>query len=293
MLLEDVFQKDYEKDTVSGAGVYTEDKKTLFLLSADDLQTGVSYVESVCVPHLSHKYSIRKDAIVIRCVGADEKWLKSILSEAQRMGNGCLTVSRVGQFGEDVIRIFYDSATPKMLTDDVLRFLVEKLNENIYALDDTPLEVQLIQLLRLRGRRVSVAESFTGGGVGKRIVSISGASDVYFEGLNTYAESSKMQRLGVSEYTLRTQGAVSEQTAYEMAAGLLATGNCQVAISTTGLAGPNSDSSGLPVGLCCIGIGIEDKVYVYRYRLDGDRETITQTAINYALFLACKQIKNL
>ena len=291
--LEDVFQRNYERDTVLGEGVYTQDRKTLFLLSADDKKTGVSYVESVCVPHMNDKYVIRKDSIVVRCVGADERWLQGILAQAEEMGDGKLTVVRTGRFGEDVIRVFYDSSTPKMLIDDVLRFLVDRLNENIYALDDTPLEVRLVQLLRLRGRKISVAESFTGGGLGKRIVSVSGASAVYFEGLNTYAETSKIQRLGVTEYTLRTQGAVSEQTAYEMAAGLLATGNCQVAISTTGLAGPNGDDSGLPVGICCIGVGIEDKVYVYRYRLDGDREAITQTAINYALFLACKQMKNL
>lgn len=292
-VLSDVFQRAFEQQTPSGIGVYAQAEKTLFVLSADCPQTGAEYVESVCVPHLNHKYATRIQSLVIRCIGADAKWLNGLIEQAERMAGGQLSIVCSHCYADAVIRIFYDSATPKMLVDDVLRFLADRLEENIYALDDTPLEVQLVRLLRLRGKRISVAESFTGGGVGQKIISVSGASEVYFEGLNTYAESSKMQRLGVTEYTLRTQGAVSEQTAYEMASGLLATGNCQLAISTTGLAGPNGDSSGLPVGSCCIGIGVEDKVYVYRYRLDGDRETITKVAIDYALFLAYKHLKNL
>ena len=114
---------------------------------------------------------------------------------------------------------------------------------------------------------------------------------MYFEGLNTYNERSKIQRLGVSEFTLNTRGAVSDETAYEMATGLLNTGNCDLAIATTGLAGPKTDRSMLPVGLCYIAIGTQERVFVYRYKFDGTREEITETAINYALFLAYKQLK--
>ena len=96
----------------------------------------------------------------------------------------------------------------------------------------------------------------------------------------------------MNDYTLQTHGAVSPQTAYEMAAGLLRTGDVQVAIATTGLAGPQGDGSGLPVGTCCIAVGVDDKIFVSRYKLDGNRKQITETAINYALFLACKQLKN-
>ena len=88
-------------------------------------------------------------------------------------------------------------------------------------------------------------------------------------------------------------GAVSEQTAYEMALGLLNTGDCDIAITTTGLAGPKSDRSMLPVGLCFIAVGTKEKVYVYRYKFDGDRTAVTEKAINYALFTAFKQLKNI
>jgi PncC family amidohydrolase len=154
------------------------------------------------------------------------------------------------------------------------------------------MEEQLVNALKLRRRKLSVAESFTGGGIAKRITSVSGASEVYFEGLNTYNENAKIKRLGVSEYTLRTLGAVSDQTAYEMAYGLLNTGDCDIAVATTGLAGPKSDRSQLPVGLCYIAVGTKERIRVYRYIFEGDRQEITEKAINYALFLAYKQIKN-
>ena len=180
-----------------------------------------------------------------------------------------------------------------MLMDDVLRRCVEELEASIYAMEDSSLEQQLVQMLKLRGRTLSVAESFTGGGIASRITSVSGASEVYFEGINAYNETSKIKRLGVSPQTLEKYGAVSEQTAYEMAVGLLRTGDCNVAIATTGLAGPNTDRSGLPVGLCYIAVGTTERIRVYQYHFDGTREDITKKAINYALYLAYMQLKDL
>ncbi len=291
-MLKETFNHEYFQGTTSGAGTYEENGKTLFLLAEDCAESGADYVGGVCVPYLHKKYATRYERMVLRAVGAKNGYVKELIERARALGGGKLTVCRKKRYDEDVIEIFYDGNTPKMLTDDVLRLFADGLQESLYALDDTPLEAQLVQLLKLRGKRISVAESFTGGGVAKRIVSVSGASEVYFEGLNTYNELSKIKRLGVADYTLRTMGAVSEQTAYEMAAGLLSTGDCELAIATTGLAGPKSDKSGLPVGLCCIAVGIDDKVYVCRYKFDGTREEITEKAIQYALFLACRQLKN-
>ena len=155
------------------------------------------------------------------------------------------------------------------------------------------MEQQLISLLKLRGKRLSVAESFTGGGLAKRIVSVSGASEVYFECINTYNEASKIKRLGVSTYTIGTMGAVCEQTAYEMALGLLGTGDCDIAVATTGLAGPKTDRSMLPVGLCYSAVGTKERICVYKFKFDGSREEIMEKAINYALFSAYKQLKNI
>ena len=233
------------------------------------------------------------DKTEIRSIGAKEAQIKALIERAQSFDGGKVEYRHTRRFGEDVIELSYAEDISKRLSEDVLRVFADGLQESIYSLDGTSLPAPLVWLLKLRDKKISVAESFTGGGIARKITSVSGASEVYFEGLNTYSELSKIKRLGVSEYTLNTFGAVSEQTAYEMAAGLMATGDCDICITTTGIAGPNTDRSGLPVGLCYIAVGTQERVFVYRYKFDGTREEITETAINYALFLAYKQLKNM
>ena len=231
--------------------------------------------------------------MVIRTVGAKKEHVEAVLQEVNLRGKNQIACHHVRVHDEDTIKIRYETSVSKMLIDELLRFVVEELNDSIYALEDVALETQLVSLLKVRGRTLSVAESFTGGGIAKRITSVSGASEVYFEGINAYNEGSKIRRLGVSPQTLVKYGAVSEQTAYEMVLGLLNTGTCNIAVATTGLAGPNSDGSGLPVGLCYLAVGSQEKIRVYKYRFDGTREEITEKAINYALYLTYKQLRNI
>lgn len=289
--IEETFSQEYFQGVENGMGVYSENGKSWFLLFIG--AQGESFLKSVCFPFLDKKYGLSHAKCTLRLVGADGAKLSAFLREMEERSGGKLRILHRQLYGEDCIDLLYDQTTPKMLIDEAVREVAERFGESLYALEDTPLEKQLVDLLKLRGKKIAVAESFTGGGVGRRIVGVAGASQVFVEGLNTYSESSKMKRLGVSEHTLRSYGAVSKETAYEMAAGLLRTGDAQISIATTGLAGPESDGSGLPVGVCCIAVGIEDKVFVSRYKLNGNRTEITETAINYALFLACKGLKNI
>ncbi len=288
-----IFIDSAQTNEFGGAGIYAQKKCTLFLLSADESETGIGFVQTACAPYLEKKYGVRYEETVIRCLGANEERVRALLGEAERLGGGKVRIQRSRKYDEDVIGIVYDSISPKMLVDDVIRLFAEGLGDTVYALNDVSLEEQLVTLLKLRNKKLSVAESFTGGGLARRITSVSGASAVYFEGINAYDERSKMKRLGVSEYNLRTAGAVSDQTAYEMVLGLLNTGDCDIAIATTGLAGPKSDRSMLPVGLCYIAVGTKEKIYVYRYKFDGKRKDITEKGINYALFMAYKHLKNI
>ena len=275
----------------NGTSVFADKQKTLFLLPAD--KQSVSAVKELCIPFLQRKYGKRTDTIVIRSVGANALRVDSLIAEAKRIDNGILQYAHTRRFDEDVLSIVYDERASKLLLDDVVRIFVDGLGDTVYALNDISLAEQLVELLKLRKKKISVAESFTGGGIARRLVSVPGVSEVYFEGLNTYNERSKMKRLGVSEYTLHTFGAVSDQTAYEMAAGLIESGDADIAIATTGLAGPNTDRSMLPVGLCFIAVGVKERIFVYRYKFDGTREEITEKAIQYALFLAYKQLKKM
>jgi len=288
-----VFQEQSFHGDANGAGIFGEQEKTLFLLALDSVEWGEEYAKTVCVPYLQKKSGVKRARIVIRTVGANSMRVKSLIDRAKELDGGRITYLHTRRYDEDIIEILYGEDAPKMLVDDLLRLFADGLDGSVYAMDDTPLAEQLITLLKLRGKKISVAESFTGGGIARKLTSVSGASEVYFEGLNTYNELSKIKRLGVSDYTLATMGAVSDQAAYEMAAGLIATGDCDISIATTGIAGPKSDRSMQPVGLCYIAVGTKESIFVYRYKFDGRRKEITETAINYALYQAYKHLKKI
>lgn len=272
-----------------GLGILRGAKKHVFLLFSDgENRLQFSDIKSV----LDTKYGLSYGSTVVRAVGVPKKLLDETLSSVRGLFVGGTANFKVTDDYDDVrIEIIYSSKTPKMAVDGAVREIVKRLNDFVYALEDVTLAEQLYRLLKLRRMKISVAESFTGGGVSKRLVEVSGVSEVYFEGLNTYSNEAKMQRLGVAELTLNQRGAVSAETAYQMAVGLIKTGNCEVAISTTGIAGPKSDNTSKPVGLAYIGIGVEDDIAVYKFNFAGDRKTVTETAINHALFLAYKRLK--
>lgn len=239
---------------------------------------------------LNNKYGKRYDKFYIKCVGAPAKLINETIQKASEE-SAEMSFSVYDDYGDCTIEVSYSSNTPKMVADGVQRKFVTALQDYIYALEDITLAQRLFQLLQLRRMKISVAESFTGGGVGKRLVEVAGISEVYFEGLNTYANESKILRLGVKELTLKQYGAVSGEVAYEMAEGLIKTNNCDVSIATTGIAGPKSDGSQKPVGLAYIAIGLRERIDVYKFNFKGDRLAITNAAINQALFLAYKTLK--
>ena len=151
---------------------------------------------------------------------------------------------------------------------------------------NSELSARLNKILAEKKLTISVAESFTSGRISVEIVKTPGASKIFFEGAVTYHNDAKMQRLNVSKETLERYGAVSPECAYEMATGLLKGGNCDIAVSSTGIAGPASDDTSKPVGLCFIGVAVRAGVYVYEYHLSGSREDITEAATSEALYLA-------
>lgn len=266
-----------------------ETEKCLFaVLPAGE--RGAEIVNAETVARVDRRRRNSYCRIVLRAISPPADKLRAALSQAEEAGRGRLTLHTGDKFGCTRIEVIYDSETPKMTVDEVVRILASGLGDSVYALEDVSIAQRLCEALKLHRLHIAVAESFTAGGVGRAIVSVPGASAVFYEGLNTYDNRSKIDRLGVSEYTLMSKGAVSDEVAYEMAAGLISQGNCDVAIATTGIAGPASDQTNKPVGLCFLAIGTKERVRVFRYRLTGNRETITETAINLALFLAYREI---
>ena len=127
-------------------------------------------------------------------------------------------------------------------------------------------EKKIAKILIKESIKVATAESCTGGLVSSRLTDISGSSSYIFQNLVTYANEAKEELLGVKKETIEKYGVVSEEVALEMVNGLLNKYNCDVAISTTGIAGPTGGSDRKPVGLICIGIGSKDMQKTYSYK---------------------------
>lgn len=230
------------------------------------------------------------DTFVFKHFG-DSGFLKSKLEEIKRQLNSTVKIVVKSKYGDSLINLAFDNGDQTQT--EFLRQTSISFGDTLYADYDTTLQERLFSALTLHGKKVSFAESFTAGRVASSVISIPNASKIVYEGIVSYSNESKMNRLGVKEEDLRTLGAVSSKVAYEMALGLLRIKDCDLAISTTGIAGPKSDDTKKPVGLCFIGIGMKDGIHVYKREFSGNREEITETAKNTALFLALKKIKNL
>ena len=154
------------------------------------------------------------------------------------------------------------------------------------------LEEKIVKELQNRGYTITTAESCTGGLLAGRILNVSGASAVYNEGHITYSNEAKERLLGVSHDTLEQYGAVSEQTAAEMAVGAAKAANANVGLSTTGIAGPGGGTPEKPVGLVYVGCAINGGVTVEECRFSGNREENRNSAVEAVLQLLSKKLKN-
>jgi nicotinamide-nucleotide amidase len=145
------------------------------------------------------------------------------------------------------------------------------------------MEATVGALLRERGLTVATAESCTGGLVAHRLTNVPGSSAYVRGGVIAYANDAKRSLLGVSQATLESHGAVSEETAAEMAAGARRALGCDLAISMTGVAGPDGGTPEKPVGTVCLGLASADDTVAARYQLWGTRDWVKLLASQVAL----------
>ena len=146
-------------------------------------------------------------------------------------------------------------------------------------------EQAVSDLLREKSLTLAAAESCTGGLISKRMTDLGGASKVYCGGVVSYVNEVKHRVLGVSQETLARFGAVSAETAKEMAAGVRRICGSDIGVSVTGVAGPDRDDRGNAVGTVYVGVATNDQCYVTLLALDGDRERIRSAAADRALEL--------
>ena len=179
------------------------------------------------------------------------------------------TVAPYAKDGEALLRVTAMARTKEEaenLCKPVINEIKSRLDGFVYGVDYTCIEEAVIEKLKEKHMKVATAESCTGGLIAKRITDVPGASEVFDCGIISYANEIKHRVLGVSEDDLNKYGAVSEPVARQMAQGALKVSGADIAVSVTGIAGPDSDSSNKPVGLVYIGLADRDNVWVRELR---------------------------
>ena len=153
------------------------------------------------------------------------------------------------------------------------------------------MEEVVVKKLAEKNMKLSCAESCTGGMIASLITNVSGASKVFEQGIVTYSNSAKMQYLNVNAQTLEKYGAVSEQTAREMALGIKNASQSDIAVSVTGIAGPTGGTAEKKVGLVYIAVADSDGVSVREFNFTGSRDRVRRLSCLNALDMVRRRIK--
>ena len=196
------------------------------------------------------------------------------------------TIAPYAKEGEVTLRITAKSYTKDEsdnLIDEVENKIKTVVGKYLYGYGETTLEETVAKLLVEKNLTIAVSESCTGGMVSSTLIDYPGISQVFMEGCVTYSNEAKMSRLGVKKETLDSFGAVSTETAIEMAKGVAMNLKTNVGLSTTGIAGPGGGTTEKPVGLVYIGLYINGKIKVKKLNLAGSREKIRVKATKEAL----------
>ena len=146
------------------------------------------------------------------------------------------------------------------------------------------LEETLVNLLIEKGYKITTAESCTGGLVASSIVSVANASKVFDQAFVTYANDAKIKYLNVNEEDINKYGVVSEEVVKQMALGAQEMANANVALATSGIAGPGGGTVEKPVGMVCFGIAINDEVFTYTKQFNAiGRNNVREESVDFVL----------
>ena len=270
--------------TAPGA-ILKKDNKTVIVLPGPPREMKPMFEESV-KPYLQY---LTDDILVsktLRFYGIGESSLENaIIDIINEQSNP--TIAPYAKDTEVTLRITAKAISEEVAMDlinPVIDKIEDRVGQYIYSQGESTLEDTVAEMLVNKNLTISVAESCTGGMVSSNLINYPGISSVFMEGCITYSNEAKMKSLGVKKETLDKFGAVSEETAREMAEGIARRYNTNIGISTTGIAGPEGGTKEKPVGLVYFGIYINGKTIVKRYIFNGSRQQVrlraTKTILN-------------
>lgn len=197
------------------------------------------------------------------------------------------TIAPYAKTGEVHLRITAKGKNEKeckKLIKPVVKELKARFGRNIFATEESKsLEEAVVDMLKEQEMTLSLAESCTGGAIAARIVNVSGASEVFLQGMVTYSNKAKRRCLDVSKSTLKKHGAVSEECAAEMAKGGRKASKTDICLSVTGIAGPGGGTKEKPVGTVFMGCSYKGCTQVREFHFQGNRARVREQTVAHGL----------
>jgi len=206
------------------------------------------------------------------------------------------TIAPLAKMGEVTIRLTA-KAKSRSAAEEMIKpvedEIIKRVGEFLYGYDEESVEEIVARLLAKHNKTIAVAESCTGGLMAHKLTNIPGISQYFERGVVSYSNRSKEELLKVNPDTLKTYGAVSEETAKEMAEGIRISSGADIGVAITGIAGPSGGSPEKPVGLVYIGYSDSNTCCAERHIFSGERTDIKERSVNSAFHLVRKMLKNL
>lgn len=249
--------------------------------------------ESDIAPYLNRLQPEGIYSSMVKLCGIGESKAESMITDLMDAQTNP-TIAPYAKTGEVHLRVTAKAKSEKAaqnMMEPVIKELFQRFGTMVYTTkEEVTLEGAIVALLTEKKLTLTTAESCTGGLLAGRVLNVSGASNVYNEGHITYSNDAKERILGVKRETLKDYGAVSPQTAYEMALGAAEVSGADAALSATGIAGPGGGTKEKPVGLVYIGCCVKGNVRVEEFYFSGTREKNRDYAVVRALTLLREEL---
>lgn len=261
-------------DIGTAPGLYIDNgKNKIVILPGPPKELNIMF-EKYVLPLFEQKEIIKSR--FIKTIGIGESTLETKIKDIiEKQTNPTIaTYAKPGSVDIRVTAKAHSKEKADLLIDGMISKLKPIIDNYVYSYDGKSIEEVVFHLLSKKNMKIGFCESCTGGLICSTLTKIPGASRVFERGIVTYSNQSKIDELNVKKSTLLKYGAVSKETAMEMAKGLLEKGNIDIAISVTGIAGPTGGSKEKPVGLVYIGVSYKDYCYANKFIFRGDRESI-------------------
>ncbi len=290
------------KNTGTAPGILI-DKDNKIFCAMPGVPREMEYItESSLIPRLLKKYKKRKDRHVIihktlHTIGISESLLfqkaGDISEITLKKNNFEIGLAFLPSNYETRLRVSVKAnniVTAQRELNKAIEKLKSRVGKYIYSYNESPLHKVIGDLLRKKKLTIAAAESCTGGLISSKITDVSGSSDYFLDGVISYSKESKINLLGVKKSTLGKYGAVSKQTAIEMAEGVRRRSGADIGISTTGIAGPKGGTKNKPVGLIWIGYSDKNVSFAKDFYFTKDRLRNKEVMSKMALEILRRQL---